>query len=454
MAEKNVELIDLLKEYIAEGNLELLSLTLFHLHPADIADIFDQLDEDDLEKIFQLLDNEKAAYVLEQMDIHTQLYLFKRLSPDRVRELLDFMSYDDTADLLGELSEEEAKDFLAIMEQEEAAEVKDLLDYAEDSAGGIMTTEYVTVRMDITAEEAIRELRRIAPEAETIYYVYVVNEKEELVGVLSLRELIVAKPQALIQDIMRTNVISVDVATDQEEVARIVAKYDLLAVPVVDQEHRLVGIVTVDDIIDVIEEETTEDIYKLMGATEAFEERMPFLPGLTASVRARLPWLLITLLGGVLSGSIVRTFSDAINSIVALAYFMPLLAGMGGNVGTQSSTIVVRGLATGQISSSELLRNIMREGLIGSIIGLVVGLVVAGVAVLWQGMPILGFIVGVAMWANAMTAAIIGALVPLVFKKIGVDPAVASAPFISTTIDITGLTIYFSLVTLLISYLI
>lgn len=270
-----------------------------------------------------------------------------------------------------------------------------------------------------------------------------------------MRELIIATPSAIIKDILRSNVISVPVDMDQEEVAHIVSKYNFLAVPVVDHEGALLGIITVDDVIDVIHEEASEDLYRLAGTTdEEAETEEPFGARIITSLRSRLPWLLITLLGGLISGQVLNTFSDKISAVVALSFFIPLLTGMGGNVGTQSSTVTVRAIAMGKVSSKNVFSVILREAILGLSMGTVLGLLVGIIASLWLGMPMLGICVGLALLSNVFTAATVGTLVPIIFRKIGIDPAVASAPFISTTIDITGLIIYSSLVTLLIAYLI
>jgi magnesium transporter len=329
------------------------------------------------------------------------------------------------------------------------------MQYPEDTAGGLMTFEYVAIREDITAAKAIDVLRETAPDAETVYYVYVINIENQLVGVISLRELIIASPESLISDIMRRNVVSVPIDMDQEEVARIVSKYDFLAVPVVDHEKSLQGIITFDDVIDVIHEEASEDIYRMAGAPgEEEEEEEGFLLRIKASLKARLPWLFVTMFGGLFSGKILSQFSGEISAVVALAFFIPLLTGMGGNVGTQSSTVTVRGIATGQIGNEDILRVILREALTGLAIGAILGVIVGGIASWWQNKPMLGMVVGLAMLGNMFTAATMGTLVPLFFRRIGIDPAVASAPFISTAIDITGLVIYSVLATLLIAYLI
>lgn len=444
------KLKDIIQSKLQNNSLGEAYVLLASMHPADLAELLQEMDVEESGLILKILDDEKAAMVLQEMDPGEQSSLVRFLGKERSSQILEEMFSDDVADLLGELPEAEAQELIDLMEEGE--DVQELLDYDEDTAGGIMTTEYIALEADLSAEKAILHLRETAPDAETIYYVYVVDNEEHLLGVLSLRDLIVASPQTPLKEIMKTKIISVNVNADQEKVAKVVAKYDLLAVPVIDQENHLLGIVTVDDVIDVIEQEATEDIYRLAGGIETQDEDRIVL-SLYHSVRARLPWLLVTLVGGILSGSVIKNFTDILDSIVALAYFMPLIAGMGGNVGTQSSTLMVRGLATGQVDGENTWRNLFREVLVGLVIGFVCGLIVALVAYFWQGKVVLGFIVGTAMAANILSAAIIGTLVPLIFRRVGVDPAVASAPFISTTIDITGLSIYFTLTTLLIKNL-
>lgn len=422
-------------------------------HPADIAEGLQLLNKLDRARVFSRLDGETAALVLCNLKTEVVNSLLEVLGPERIAAILDEMPLDDAADFLGGVSQQVKDELLDLMEADEAKDVKELLAYPEDTAGGIMTTEYVAILEDISAGRAIEILREIAAEAETVYYVYVINVKNKLVGVISLRELIMADPQAPVRSIMQTNVISVHALTDQEEVARMVTKYGLLAIPVVDDDGSLLGIVTVDDIIDVIHEEATEDIYLLAGAGE-IDEGLSLVGRLKASVASRLPWLLVTLLGGVLAGTVLKGIEDELSQMVALAFFIPLLTGMGGNVGTQSSTLTVRGLATGEIAGHEVWLTLLKEGLSGLIIGAICGGIVGILAVLLFKNWVLGVVVGAALVANMVTAATMGTLVPLVFKRVGIDPAVASAPFISTSIDITGLLIYSTLASALIAYLV
>ncbi|MGI6713321.1 MAG: magnesium transporter [Bacillota bacterium] len=447
------ELLNLLKQLIIEDKQDRIQDLIKEIQPADIVELFDGMSPEKIAPIIGLLEGDTAAEVLHQLDPEAVSLILRLMGAEKTAAIFAKMFSDDVVDLLSELPEQEKDQILDLMEKEDAVDVRELLGYEEDTAGGIMTTEYVAIRQDITAERAIEALREIAPDAETVYYVYVINSKNKLVGVISLRELIISDPKILIEDIMRRKVINVNVNTDQEEVAAIVSKYDLLAVPVVDNENSLVGIVTVDDIIDVINEEVTEDIYRLAGATEIDLEASP-IKQIVGSLRSRLPWLLVTLAGGLLAGRIIRVLEAELQAVVALAYFIPLLTGMGGNVGTQSSTLTVRGLATGQINAQEIFLTVGREALVGTAVGLICGIIVTIVAYFWQKSLLLGLIVGGALLGNMFTAATMGTLVPMVFKRLGIDPAVASAPFISTSIDITGLLIYTGLAYLFITRLI
>lgn len=449
--DKLEEYVALLVEQLDNGNYDEIKALNETLHTADMALIMRELEEKHRNIYFSLLGFEEASEVLEEMSTESFCDLIKTLESNQRMQILDFMSQDAIADKLYDLPEDQKYQILAYLDLEDAKEVVELLEYEEDSAGGKMTKEYVTLIANITVDQAINELRATAPDAETIYYVFVTDETETLQGVISLRELIVAKGDTLIADIMNPHVIAVHEDDDQEEVARIVSKYNFLVVPVVDSDNKLKGIITIDDVIDVIEEEATEDILKFAGSSdlEDFEDDDSSLKRIVYAVRSRLPWLIITIFGGLLSASVISKFSGALSANATLALFMPLLAGMGGNVGTQSSTITVRNIAINYIEGWAVVVTLLQEMAVGVIVGTVCSVIVAVVSYVTHGEMLLSFIVGLSMFANIVTAATIGTLVPLTFKKIGVDPAVASAPFISTTIDITGLSIYFSLATYL-----
>lgn len=422
------------------------------LHPSDLLDQIEELKDDQKKELFELLSDEEAALIIQEMEGFDRVSLLRLLTKHHASAILKEMAVDDATDLLGDLSPEEARELLSLIE-EEAEEIKDLLKYPEDTAGGIMTTDFIALPEDIPVEEAIIRLREVAPEAEIIYYVYVVDFRTRLSGVLSLRDLIAAGDGTLLHEIMLHNIISVPAGMDQEEVARVVARYDLLAVPVIDEESRLLGIITVDDILDVIEEEATEDIYRMAGTGEIEGVNVLEAP-IFGLARKRLPWLTICLLGGILSGSVVGAFSETLQSIVVLAAFIPVIMDMGGNVATQSSTVFVRGLATGEIKSGDALRYLYREIKIGLVMGLINGMLIAVIAYIWQGLPLLGLVVGLAMFFTISVAALIGTLVPIVFSSYGLDPALSSGPFVTTIKDVTGLLIYFYTASLFFKYLV
>ncbi len=437
------EAMVLMEPYLSQGDMDKVALILSDLAPVDIGEILKELGPAHMAPILQSLPVEVAGDVLNYVDPEYFAQIIHDLGEEKSAALLDAMYLDDVADILGELTKSEQDTVLSLMEQEDASDVRELMYYPEDTAGSLMTTEFVALNKGMTAQKAIDTLRANAPDAETVYYVYVVDDDNVLVGVLSLRQLIIASPDTLVEQIMRLRVLSVNAYTDQEEVAAVVSKYDLLAVPVVDNLSRLLGIITVDDIIDVLEEEATDDILRLGGANaEELEEEADFHIRIYRAVKSRLPWLLITLFGGLMAGTIMRNIEAELQAVVALAYFIPLLLGMGGNVGTQSSTVTVRGLSTGQINPAELFTNVLKEACVGFIVGGVCALLIGVIAYFWQGDLILSFVVGFALIFNMATAATVGTFVPLALKRVNVDPAVASAPFISTSIDVVGLLIY------------
>ncbi len=444
------EILEQLIKLIELRSDDKLKMFLDDIHARDISEMLLELDDDEQDYIFGLLDYEKASEVLEEIDPETFYQLVMALSEDKKIVILDAMGSDDIVDMLRELPEDMQREIISSLDIEGAKDIQELLVYDEDTAGGIMTKDFVVISENMSIYQAFDNLRETAPSAETIYYVFVSDEDGHLTGVLSLRELIVAKPNQRVHEIMSENVISVNITDDQEEVARVVSKYDLLAVPVVDDSGIMMGIVTVDDILDVIEEEATEDILKIAGSSELEDiEEEKTLKRIYFSVRSRLPWLIITIFGGFLSASVVKHFQGVINSDATLALFMTMLAGMGGNVGTQSSTLTVRSIAMGYEEGLDALKTVFEEMTIGLFVGFICAFMAGMVAIIVGGNPVIGIIVGVAMWANMFTAATIGTIVPLSFKKMGFDPAVASAPFITTVVDITGLTIYFTLSTIL-----
>ena len=410
------------------------------IHPADIADILRNLPSDKRKPFFDSLDSEVGARVLRQLDPVSEFDLLKKLDSSVISEILDEMPSDDAADVVAGLSKEKAGQVLKLMAKEDSARIQNLLKYDSETAGGIMTTDFVALNAEINAEQAIHLLRqRVKPGP--IHYVYVVDNEQRLLGVLMLKKLLVSEPDIRLKDIMNEDIVSVRSSLDQEEVARLVSKYDLLAIPVVDERDHLIGVVTVDDIIDVLKEEATEDIFKLGGTDD---EELSKKSTLNVS-RVRLPWLVVTLFEGIICAALIRFFQFTLERTIALAFFIPVIMGMGGNIGIQSSTIVVRGLATVRISLSQIGNVLFKEIRVGLIMGLVCGSVVALIAYLLEKTLLLGMVVGISMFIAITVAATMGSLIPLIFKRLKVDPAVASGPFITSSNDIVGILIYFSL---------
>lgn len=421
------------------------------LHAADLAEILEELEDDQRSSVLHLLTTEAVAEAIAEMESEDQAAILTGMTEERAEEILEEMSADDVADMVGDLPPHQAGAILQLMHARDAVDVRELLGFRPDTAGGIMTTEYISVHSSLTAAEAIDELRRVAPAAETAYYVYVINGREQLVGVLSLRELIVASPKALVKDIMRSTVLSVHVNEDQEEVARVVKKYNLLAVPVVDDQDVLRGIITVDDVIDVLEEEATEDLYRAGGVSDA-EQDLDYAAGIWPSIKARLPWLMGLLFLSLVSGKVIEHFAPLMNNVTALTVFITTMAGGAGNAATQALTVVVRGLATGEVDMDHFWRVVGREARVGLSIGIICGVVLGATATLWHGSIWIGLIVGISISINLMLAKAAGSLVPVLIQKAGFDPAVASGPFIATVTDTTSMLVYFTIATVVLGW--
>ncbi|WP_035571020.1 magnesium transporter [Halonatronum saccharophilum] len=421
------------------------------LYPADIAELIDELSTEDIQVLIPIIPLEKLAFSLAELDFDTKHNLLKLLDADKLKVILDTMYSDDIADLLGTLSIGKSKELLNLMKKDDAAKIQNLLGYKEDSAGGIMTTEYIAIKAEKTAAETIEKLRDIAPKVEMIYYIYVVSKTKELRGVLSMRDLLTAAPDQKVEDLMQPNVIKVNLKMDQEDVASIISKYDLLAIPVVSEKNQLLGVITVDDIIDVIEEEATEDMYKMAGTSEV--EVGIHGKGIVHGAMKRLPWLIILLFASLLSGGVIGGFEEELESVVALAFFIPVLMDTGGNAGTQSLTVAIRGLATGDLDRKEIRGHVLNEMKVGLLVAIVCGVMISLIATVWQGSPVLGLVVGTAMFATLIVAVLSGTTLPFIIDALGADPAVAAGPFITTLVDVSGLLIYFSLAKALIEQL-
>jgi len=418
---------------------------LLKKHPAEIAELLEDLPDDQALGVLKGLSEELTTSVLEHLEPERSARLLHRMAPREASHLLEEMSPDDAVDVLEELPQQERTALIRQMRREEAQLLRQLIAYPPDTAGGIMSPEVVALPEELTVEEAIQELRRAAEEAETIYYAYVVDREDRLIGVLSMRDLILSPPGKPLREVMITDVLKIPAAMDKEEVARIFDRYNYLALPVVDEEDHLLGIVTVDDVIDVLREEATEDMHKLVGV--GVEERV-FSP-IRDSLRLRLPWLYINLATAFVAAGVVAIFEGTIAKLAALAIFMPVIAGQGGNAGVQTVTIVVRGLALGEIGPGEAWRVLRKEFLMGLLNGLLIGLPVTGVALLWKGDPWLGLVVGLAMFLNLIIASLFGAAIPLGLRLFGLDPALSASVFLTTATDVFGFFFLLGLATLI-----
>ena len=404
-------------------------------HPADVAEVLDRLTQGDRRSVFDLIrDPEVRADVLALLEFAGRASLLAGLDPDPAARILRHVSPDDAADILRELTREQADQILAAL-GDRAEDIESLLGYPEDTAGAIMSPDYFALRESLTAKEAIEEIQA-HESADASFYLYVVDERDYLVGVLSLRQLILQPPYTVLRDCMVSDPIRVTTETDQEEVARMVARYDLLAVPVVDPKNCLVGVVTVDDVIDVMREEATEDILKLAGTT--VEEVTS--PNVLRGAWIRFPWLFASFLGGGAGMLLLDYFEATLAATVQMAFFLPVILGMGGNIASQCSMVVVRGPATGRLELASV------GGAIGHEIGTSVLLAVTFAAALGCVAVLLGYgprnfpwVVSAGMFSSMMIAAVLGTLLPLLFTRLGVDPAVASGPFVTTSVDVFGI---------------
>ncbi|HJU06023.1 MAG TPA: magnesium transporter [Nitrospiraceae bacterium] len=435
---------------LRRGAITNMGKMLGRMHPADTAKVIEHLSSPKEKRtVFELVRGEsQRGQVLSELDAENIDEVLADIPPAEVAVLLKDLGTDDVAYLLGVLPEERSKEILTLMKAEDSTEIADLLKYPKDTAGGIMTTEFFSMSEDATAQEAIRRLQH-ATDAEMVFYIYVTDKEDHLVGVLSLRQLLTVPPATPLKHIMTRDVISVAVDMDQEEVARQVARYNLLAVPVVEKDQTLVGIITVDDVVDVIREEATEDMLKMAGAAEDTLLKSSSVE----AARRRFPWLFTNLAGSLLSGLILWYFRLTIQEVVAIVTFIPVIAAMGGNVGLQSSTLIIRGLATGGIELADMWKVFFREVRIGVLLGVACGLLLTGAGWLWHGQWFLGMVVGVSLMVAFLVSTSMATIMPILLKRLGVDPAVAAGPFVTTANDISGITIYLAFSTAFLDYL-
>lgn len=442
---KKDELIQVLMTASEEDQNKFLE----QVHPADVLDIINN-SEDKYEVLTLLPDQFIAGIIEEVADEETQFELISHFPVKRQKSILSELSSDELADLIGSLDEEESKEIIEKLDQEDRKEVQKLLAYLPETAGGIMATEFVSIRESRTVKSTIDYLQKNVNDAEALYYLYIVDKEDHLKGVVTLRDIVTKPYDTPICEISNPHVISIPYDMDQEEVANRFDKYGFLMMPVVDEQNKIIGIITVDDVMEIIKEETTEDINRLAGVDK--EERLDST--LQESIKSRLPWLLINLLTAILASYVVSKFEGTIEKVVTLATIMPIVAGMGGNAGTQTMTIMIRGISLGELNSKNQIRILIKEFLIGTFTGAVIGVIVGLIGYLMEGKIIFGFVVGTAMILNMIAATVSGYFIPILLKKMKIDPALASSVFVTTVTDVLGFFFFLGLATAFIQYLI
>jgi magnesium transporter len=438
----NDELLREIRELVASREESGVAALAGRLSPAEWADVVPQLEEEEVATLVQLLPDEESSQLLAEIDPYRAGRVLERLGHEEAADLLEAMAPDDATDVLGELSEMHAEQILVAMEPDEAAEIRELAAYPPDTAGGIMTLSFVGVSPDLRADEAILALRRVAQEAETVYYAYVIDPEEHLLGVLSLHSLVLSQPGTPVQDLMFRDIWSVRADEDQEVAARLLTDHNLLALPVVDDDNHLLGIITQDDVADVLEEEATEDIERL-GGSQPLD--MPYrAASVPLLVRRRIGWLMFLFVAGFLTSSVLKAYDAKLNEVSALIPFIPLIIGTGGNVGSQTVTTLVRAIAVGEVQMRDIWWVLAKELSVGLLVGLMMA-VVAFFRAGWSEGREIGLVVGLTVVGVTLWSATVAAMLPLVLRRMRVDPAVVSAPLITTLVDATGLLIYLTI---------
>jgi len=414
---------------------EAIKALLPEYHASEIAILFENISQEDQERIINLLSLEIATEVISEMDVelHPER-LLNNLHPERRSEIVEEMDYDDAADLISLLSEEHQNEILEGIDQEDASSIRTLLTYEEDTAGGLMNTQVLKVNSSLTKKEALDEIIRLSEEMEEFYTINVVDDSNHLMGIVSLKDIIKSKYSVHIQDLIKDDYVFVKAHTDQEEVAKLLSQYNLTSIPVVDDEMHLLGRITFDDVMDVLQEENTEDILKISGVSEDEE-----LSGnWKEAVKSRLPWLILNLGTAFLAVSVIRYFEPTIAKLVILSGYMTTIAGMGGNAATQALAVTVRRISLNDLTDSQAYRAVLKEFTVGLINGAVVGLVVFLFAIFYDAQPMLGVVVFLAMTGNLIVAGVTGSSIPLLLKRVGIDPAIASSIIITTFTDVFG----------------
>jgi len=436
------QFVENLKSKIQNRDEKWIQSNVFELHHADIADVLDELTNSEAKYVYYLVDEEVQSDILMDLQEENRDRLIESLSTKELADQIENLDSDDAADILGEFPEEKIQEVISQMDDEDAAEdIVDLLNYDEDTAGGLMQKEFLVVELNWPVNRAIMQLRKQAEDVERVINIFVIDEEEHLLGVLSLKRLLIANSSTKIAELYNSkNIISVKTSDSAEDVSNVMEKYDLVSVPVVDYQNKLVGRITIDDVVEYLKEEAEKDFQLATGISEPMES--------DASIwrisKARLPWLIIGLAGGILGAKVISGFETSIFAHPELAFFIPLITAMGGNVGVQSSAIVVQSLARGDQNFGGILSKIWKETLIGIVNGLLLSLIVLGIATIFGGFE-LGLVVSISLFTVIIVAAIFGTFIPLVLNKYNIDPALATGPFITTLNDVVGLFIYFSL---------
>lgn len=431
-------------------DIKVINKAIKDIYPIDLAMIAEELDSDQIGCLFDAIDNEKLAEIVEQADEDLQMDMMQLLDNHRIISMFEYMPKDDIVDLLGELPVHRRKDIMNLIKLSDRNIIQNLLGYDEDTAGGIMTTEYIALKGDLTIEATLAKIKEIAPKTEVIDTIFVLNRRRQLIGTVDLREILIAPYDSCLQEVMNEHVISVEPEMDQEEVSLLVSKYDLKVIPVLNKKQGMLGIITVDDIIDVIVEEHTEDMLHMGGVSK--EEDVSSTLG--ESVRMRMPWLFVNLITAFLASFTVSIFEGTIAQVVALASAMSIVSGMGGNAGSQTLSIVIRSIALGEIQLKKSWRLVFKEILLGIINGAGVGIVTGILMYIKYGNIYLGLIIFAAMVINIAIAGIFGFLIPLFLKAINVDPALASTIFLTTATDVGGFFVFLGLAQLFLPLLV
>ncbi len=422
------------------------------LHPADIAELLMLLpDEDDWPRVIKYLNDEDASLVLEELPEHQRQKMVHFLSTQRLSAIVGEMDTDDAADLLAELPDKQVETILHSMDEEDAEDIQQLMSYPDDSAGGIMQTELASMESTLTVREAIASLREMHQEIEELRHIYVTDKDGKFLGLVPIIRLLYADQDTTLDDLKEPAVITVPPQLDQEDVARLFRKYDLVSMPVVDENEVLLGRILIDDVVDVLDEEASEDMLRFVGTSS---EDLVYGNKIFSIIMRRLPWLVSNLLGGLITGYLITKFDNIkLLDAMILISFVPVITAMAGNMGSQSATIVIRGFALGKVQLHNLSRTFIRELLVGLSIGLICGILVGSIGAIHNGAPLVGIIVGTSMMISMTTAALMGVAVPSFFKLIGTDPAIASGPLVTTVLDITGILIYLANTQLLLTLL-